>query len=642
MKHNITTIVRSLARRVAALVAVVACLAFVASAVGCSEKEDPASNINYTEGVVMPQKTSFERNMQSASLGLSFTTESGYKLDVDNAEMIILKTGMESSTGGLHTVEFDLTANESTEPRTGAIYITVTGHNRMKLYEFKQSGAAAVSEVTRWVDERLRNEYYWLDEYNEKRGTFDLSLAYDKYLSTSLMSLTTNTGDGGYLSNGSRYLYSNIKKESSTRAAMAAEEEPTVSSFGMVISSLLVGIDQKGTLAFCVDHVYPSSPAAEAGIKRGDMIYKVNGKSTTDMTEANQIFHDLQYGTGTMELTLKTADLEKGEYVDATYSLTSADYKENPVAYCDILPIDENVNPNGKKVGYISYLSFDGDFNKSLVDSISSLAQKGATDVVLDLRINSGGAVTTALYLSSMLLDESYAGKYFAMLKHNPKNTRFEDERRKLVKSYTDPNTLSTSDLPNLDIDKLWVIVSEFSASASELVISGMLGIDVPVFMVGIQTEGKNYGMDVITRTIDGDTYVYAPITFLVENAKGFSDYDDGFEPDVNLAKYIDDESVAENLRDLCYLYPSPRAEWGEYKRDIALAEMVKQICQGTSLFASSSASSFVEPSLTTRSQGAPMLRKGARLNLPANDLRRQGMYITEAEVERIAKDNIE
>lgn len=640
MKHNITTIVKSLARRVAALVVVVACLAFAASAVGCSE-DDPASNINYTEGVVMPQKTSFERNMQSASLGLSFTTESGYKLDVDNAEMIILKTGMESSTGGLHTVEFDLTANESTESRTGAIYITVKGHNRMKLYEFTQSGAAAVSEVTRWVDERLRNEYYWLDEYNEKRGTFDLSLAFDKYLSTSLMSLTTNTGDGGYLSDGSRYLYSNIKKESSTRAVMAVEE-PTISSFGMVISSLLVGLDQKGTLAFCVDHVYPSSPAAEAGIKRGDMIYKVNGKSTTDMTEAKQIFYDLQYGTGTMEITLKTADLEKGQYVDATYSLTAADYKENPVAYCDILPIDENANPDGKKVGYISYLSFDADFDQSLIESISSLAEKGATDVVLDLRTNSGGSVNSALYLSSMLLDESYADKHFTTLKHNPKNTRFEDERCKLVKSYTDPNTLSMSDLPNLGIDKLWVIVSQLSASASEMVIVGMLGIDVPVFVVGEQTEGKNCGMEVIERTIDGDTYVYAPITFLNENAKGFSDYDDGIEPDVDLTKYIDDESVAENLRDMCYFYPIPRAEWGEYKRDIALAEMVKQICQGTSLFASSSASSFVEPALTTRSQGAPMLRKGGRVSLPANDLRRQGMYLTEAEMERIDKDNIE
>lgn len=640
MKHNIKTIVKSLARRVAALVVVVACLAFAASAVGCSE-DDPASNINYTEGVVMPQKTSFERNMQSASLGLSFTTESGYKLDVDNAEMIILKTGMESSTGGLHTVEFDLTANESTESRTGAIYITVKGHNRMKLYEFTQSGAAAVSEVTRWVDERLRNEYYWLDEYNEKRGTFDMSLAYDKYLSTSLMSLTTNTGDGGYLADGSRYLYSNIKKESSTRAVMAVEE-PTISSFGLVISSLLVGLDQKGTLAFCVDHVYPSSPAAEAGIKRGDMIYKVNGKSTTDMTEASQIFYDLQYGTGTMEITLKTADLEKGQYVDATYSLTAADYKENPVAYCDILPIDENANPDGKKVGYISYLSFDADFDQSLIESISSLAEKGATDVVLDLRTNGGGSVNSALYLSSMLLDESYADKHFATLKHNPKNTRFEDERCKLVKSYTDPNTLSMSDLPNLGIDKLWVIVSQLSASASEMVIVGMLGIDVPVFVVGEQTEGKNCGMEVIERTIDGDTYVYAPITFLNENAKGFSDYDDGIEPDVDLTKYIDDESVAENLRDMCYFYPIPRAEWGEYKRDIALAEMVKQICQGTSLFASSSASSFVEPALTTRSQGAPMLRKGGRVSLPANDLRRQGMYLTEAEMERIDKDNIE
>lgn len=54
-----------------------------------------------------------------------------------------------------------------------------------------------VDEVVKWMDGRLQKEYMWMDEYNEKHSNFDLSLAWDKFLDKTLLSLTTNKADGG-------------------------------------------------------------------------------------------------------------------------------------------------------------------------------------------------------------------------------------------------------------------------------------------------------------------------------------------------------------------------------------------------------------------------------------------------------------
>lgn len=641
MKQTFTTLAKRFANRAATLAVAMASVVFVATATSCADDETTTPSGNFTEGVQPPSKTTFDRNMQAAKMGLSFTTESSYKLDVDNAEMITLLTGIEGSKGGTHTVEFELSANESSDPRTGSIYITVKGHNRTKLFEITQAGNS-ITEVVKWIDERLSKEYYWLDEYVEKRGTFDYGLAYNKFLSSSLMSLTTNIDDGGVYSDGTRYLYSYIHAIDQTRADGDGSTLPTVNSYGIWLSSYFVPIED-GVYAMAVDHVYPSSPAAEAGLKRGDMIYKVNGENLpsldTNYSKARQIWSDLQHGTGSVEIAYKTLDTEQSKYVDKSATLNSAAYSENPVAYCDILPLEEKHNPDGKKVGYISYLSFDADFDKPLVDSIQMLADKGATDVILDLRVNSGGSLNSCIYLSSMMVDDSYNDKHFVRLLHNPKNKRYEDVDYSVVDQYVSASEVA--DLPRLGLKKLWVIASEFSASASELVIVGLRGLDLPIEVIGTTTEGKNNGMEVQERTIDGVTYEFAPITFFIENAKGFSDYGDGIEPEVNLADYINDTSVSDNLRSMCRMFPVPNIDWGVYNRDIALAEAVTRIGLGKSLFdKAEDAESVFQPSLSTRAQ-MPALEVAGKINAPVNNGRRiSGLYVTEAEMAAHQKSN--
>ena len=228
-------------------------------------------------------------------------------------------------------------------------------------------------EVTKWVDERLQGEYYWLDIYNENLDNFDYSLEYDKFLSTSLLSLTGNEMDG-YTSNGTRYLYSYITRESSGRAGADDRME---NSFGLSIAAQYYG-GENNTAILVIQHVYPGSPAAEAGIKRGDYVTAVDGTSIPSPTSNLQQFYSLrdkiEYGTGSITIEGETYDRKSGRDLYYKHTLTAASYDPNPVAYYSIIKLDERVaeqiNPTGKKIGYLSYLGFESDFDDKLIEAL--------------------------------------------------------------------------------------------------------------------------------------------------------------------------------------------------------------------------------------------------------------------------------
>lgn len=465
-----------------------------------------------------------------------------------------------------------------------------------------------VSEVVKWMDGRLQKEYMWMDEYNEKHSNFDLSLEWDKFLDETLLSLTTNTDDGGKDKYG-RYIYTNVTREEVTKANDTRSSFPTTAGYGIELHPVVyLGIadgledeytDDNGV--FMLDNVYQGSAAAEAGLKRGDWILQVNGEKITQ-DNYMELLTSVRATTGSTTLTVYYYDEESEEGKIGDFPLTASDFEQSPVAYCDVLTLDEKFGAGDKKIGYLSYLSFDDAFDDALVDAMTDLSQKGVTDMILDLRINSGGIVDSSVLLASMLMDESYVGpgKIYARLKHNPNNKMSKDVEHTLQNRYTPKGASAAVDLPNIGIEKLWVICSEFSASASEMVIVGLRGLGVDVELVGKLTEGKNCGMEVTYKTIDGYEYEFAPITFMNENGEGFSDYADGITPDIDFSLYEDDSSIKENLQAECYYYPMPRADWGDAQRDVALCEVVKQIC-GSTLF-KSSATAFAPKSFVTRS----------------------------------------
>lgn len=195
--------------------------------------------------------------------------------------------------------------------------------------------------------------------------------------------------------------------------------------------------------------------------------------------------------------------------------------------------------------------------------------------------------------------------------------------RRNPANPYGDDTCLLTEQTTNLGIRHLYIIATGNTASASELVISGLRGLDVPVTIVGARTEGKNCGMDVMVRTIDRYDYEFAPITFLNYNAKGFNEFSDGFEPDVDIATYFKDDANQSHVNNAS-MFPMPLAPWGMASYDIALMETMMRITGGT--FKTETA----EPAPAAVTRGlAP-----SRITLQQPE--RPGMTLTEQEREQI------
>lgn len=612
-----TRVMREVAMKFIMVVMLLSTTLFVA----CSDSptEEPEKpNTSMGDGVELPAETTRNCGANSATIKFSIKTEAGYSLEVDNTDMITIKSGSSATQGGTHQIDLEISRNNTGAERRGNIFITVVGHSRIKAMEIIQA-AGATDEVVKWVDERLQNEYYWLDEYNEKLNMFDYSLPYDKFLSTSLLSMTTNMEDG-YVSGGTRYLYSYITRESTTRA----DDDRTEHGFGIdIASTYFADGENEGAAMFVVEHVYQDSPAANAGLKRGDYITKVDGNTIPVIHDANNniieanvsIFMDarnkLESGTGSVTIEGETYDKENNKNIIYRHNITSADYLPNPVAYSTVLQFDDAVakvmNPDGKKIGYMVYLGFESDFDGELIESMEYLAAKGVTDLILDLRMNGGGSVNTSTMLASMLLSEDYVGKTYATLKRNPNNTFYPKEHlnTECLITKSGLGDFEDKELPNLNLPELWVITSNSTASASEMVIKGLEGLDVPVKLVGKTTNGKNCGMDVIEKTIGSYIYTYAPITFMNYNAKDDNDYADGITPNIDFDKYYDPYNPYKDYYSTqCYYFPIPTANWGElnieinenggmnFSGDFILLETVSNIGRGKSMLKSSSAAS--------------------------------------------------
>ena len=504
-----------------------------------------------------------------------------------------------------------------------------------------------ISEVVEWMDGRLQKEYYWMDEYNEKHSSFDLSLDWDKFLNATLKKLKTNTDDGGYYGYYDSYgkykeerdFYTYVDREetSETSASVTRADYPKTKGYGISIYPYYMKVGNlegysDSDYCFIIDHIYPESQAAEAGLKRGDIILKFNGSKITN-SNVQEVYSTLMQGKSTIELETYGLKEDLKEKDFSTVSVSVAEFEENPVAYSDILTLSEKYEVGDRKIGYLCYLSFDKEFDQKLIDAVAGLIEKGATDVILDLRANGGGHVTSSILLASMLLDESYVGpgKVYARLVHNPNNKVNPDEEYTLEKRHTPSGASTSVDIPNLNLKKVWIICSDLTASASEMVIVGLRGLDVEVELVGGITEGKNCGMEVTFKNHDGYKYTFAPITFMNENGKGFSDYGEGITPEHDLYEKSKDETLSEDLRRECAYFPMPKAAWGDADRDIALCETVLQIC-GKSLFGNAGKMS-AHKQLTTRAAVEPTFER-ASMRLERPDLKSRGMILHKQDIQ--------
>lgn len=226
--------------------------------------------------------------------------------------------------------------------------------------------------------------------------------------------------------------------------------------------------------------VLPNGPADNSNLKRGDIFYGVdNIRITSDnyRTLLSKDTYTLNLGfynnKGTIDTTDDTID-PTGENITLTKTL----YTEDPIFETQIL------NVGGENVGYLMYNGFIAGSETQLNSIFSNFKSNNVQHLVLDLRYNPGGSVSTTADLASMITGQ-YTGEVFEKLIYNStlqsNNTDFNFANR------LDDGTIINS----LGLNKIYVLATGRSASASEGLINGLEPYLNDVVKIGSNTVGK-------------------------------------------------------------------------------------------------------------------------------------------------------
>ena len=292
-----------------------------------------------------------------------------------------------------------------------------------------------------------------------------------------------------------------------------------------------------------VRYVQKDSDAESKGVKRGMVFSNING---TRLTRDN--YRDLLFNNTSSSYTIRFSEISYNQNNQCAniipgqedLTLIKSRIVKNPIHISKII---EN---GGQKIGYLMYNQFLGvvesegkDYNSELNDAFANFLSNGINDLVIDLRYNPGGRISTSINLASMITGQ-FNNQVFAKERWNSKLMNYWDENspESLLNRFT--NKLGNNQsIFSLNLDRVFVLTSARTASASELLING-LDPYIDVIHIGDFTVGKNQGSitvyDYINDSRDKNPnhmYAMQPIVLKIGNVAGYTDFPDGLEPDI-------------------------------------------------------------------------------------------------------------
>ena len=208
-----------------------------------------------------------------------------------------------------------------------------------------------------------------------------------------------------------------------------------------------------------VEEPYEGMPAAEVGLKKGDIILSIDDSTMTDKT-VSYVSEHLRGEPGTT-FALKIKRPTTGKTM--TFKITRKNIKMPDIPYYGMLE---------GNVGYINFNQFTDGSAKGMRRAYIDLREKGATSLLLDLRSNGGGSLAEAIDIINMWV---------------PKNITLVETKGKLKQACKEYETR----LEPIDtIMPIVVLVNGETASASEITCGSIQDLDRGL-VLGTRTYGK-------------------------------------------------------------------------------------------------------------------------------------------------------
>ena len=351
------------------------------------------------------------------------------------------------------------------------IFSTLTGC----LVGYKLLTNKTLSKNYSLVDEDLE---HFINEYNEIKknyyGTFDSK----KILSNALSAVVNSLGDK----------YSGkIDLDSNTTDSIKLRG---------VYTGVGIEIYNDEKLNIIVNSVFKGSPADTSGIKKGDIITKINGENVTGTLTMNLVskIKSLNNNVFTLEI------LRDGKYINIstksdTIELKSATYKV--------------LEQNNKKIGYINISIFANNTAKQFKEALSKLEDEKIEGLIVDVRDNPGGYLETAIEISDLLLNKD-----------------------KVIYKTNDGDKIeATYSKGKKDYDKkIVILINNGSASASEL-LTLSLKENLNAYTVGVTSYGKGTVQEV--KKYNNIQYKYTTKLWLSPSGKSINET--GIIPDLEV-----------------------------------------------------------------------------------------------------------
>ena len=382
-----------------------------------------------------------------------------------------------------------------------------------------------------WLRSWTNETYLWNDEVTDQNPDgFSDRLSYFAVLKTDAVEPSGEDRDDFHFSQ-------------STEAFLAARNSVGNPGFGASLAVLQGSRPRDIRVAY----TEPNSPASTpvggvVPLPRGTRILEIDGEDVvngfTTQAELDRL-NTILFSPASVGETYQFR-VEDTDGTIRTVDLTTADISRKPVLTTSV------INTATGNVGYVVFNTFSPfSSEEEIILAIQEMRNAGVSDLVLDLRYNGGGLLAVASQLAYMIAGPSRtSGAAFEQLVFNDQAGNFNPvtgERNDPILFYNQVlgfdsgSSLSTgASLPSLNLNRVFVLSTGRTCSASEAVINGLRGVDVEVVLIGNTTCGKPYGF--YPQDNCGETYY--TIQFQGTNNKGFGAYADGFIPNNSTANF--------------------------------------------------------------------------------------------------------